>query len=201
MDNLNEIKIGKSKKHIIIAGVPRAGKTTICEKLVKSLKYQHLLMDDITISFEESFACTGIIHTDCWEFRDTSKSLVKFIKGLVNAKGYDKFEYGLTFDCFHITPQDYNENIDSNRCDIYFFGYPNADIEEKVKQIKKFDTKHDWTYNKSDEFLRDRIITYIEISKWLQHECEKYDLQFIDISKNREQIIDEFVYKIINNKE
>ena len=194
-----EIKKDKKSKHIIIAGVPRAGKTTICEKLAKSLKYQHLLMDDFTTSFEKSFPYTGIIHTDCWEFKDTSKNLVKLIKGLVDANGYDKFEYGLAFDCFHITPQDYHENIDLNRCDIYFFGYPNADIEEKVKQIKKFDTKHDWTYNKSDEFLRDRIVTYIEISKWLEHECEKYDLPFIDISENRDMIIEEFVNSIVGN--
>lgn len=30
-----------SRKHIIIAGVPRAGKTTLCSYLANSLKYQH----------------------------------------------------------------------------------------------------------------------------------------------------------------
>ena len=34
-----------NKKHIIIAGVPRAGKTTLCSYLANSLKYQHLAMD------------------------------------------------------------------------------------------------------------------------------------------------------------
>lgn len=188
-----------SQKHIIIAGVPRAGKTTICSKLAQSLKYQHLAMDYVTTSFEEAFPETGILHTDCWEFVKTSKNLIKFLKRLTKSEDYDNLSYRLAFDVFHITPKDYYDNVDNNCCDIYFFGYPNADIEEKFKQIRKFDTKYDWTNNTDDEFLKDRIVTYVEISKWLKEECEKYNLPFIDISKNREQVVDDFVNKILDN--
>ena len=41
------------------------------------------------------------------------------------------------------------------------------------------------------------IKDYIEISKWLKEECDKYNLPFIDISHNREKVIDEFVKNII----
>lgn len=44
------------KKHIIVAGVPRTGKTTsICKKLAKTGHYQHIMMDSITQSFEYIF--------------------------------------------------------------------------------------------------------------------------------------------------
>ncbi len=191
--------MGKSKKHIIIAGVPRAGKSTICEKLAKSLKYQHLAMDSVVIAFEKSFPETGVLHTDCWDFIETSKNLINFMKELCETDIYDKFDYRLAFDLYHITPKDYYENIDPNCCDIYFFGYPNISVEQKVKEIRKFDTEYDWTSKNEDSTVNDHVVKYIEISKWLQQECEKYKLPFIDISSNRDKVIDDFVESILKN--
>lgn len=193
--------MNKVRKHIIIAGVPRSGETTICSKLAESLKYQHLAMDSIIISFEEAFPETGVLHTDCWEFIETSKKFIKFMKRLSKTGNYDKFEYRLAFDLYHITPKDYYENIDKNRCDIYFFGYPNITVDEKFKDIRNFDTKYDWTSKKEDKIVLEHVKNYIEISKWLQKECQKYNLPFIDISRNREKVIDDFVEMILNNIE
>ncbi len=191
--------MNKSRKHIITAGVPRAGKTTICSKLAQSLKYQHLAMDSIMISLEKSFPETGVLHTDCWEFIKTSNVFIKFMKEISKTSNYDKFEYRLAFDLYHITPKDYYENIDQDCCEIYFFGYPNISIEQKFKEIRKFDTEYDWTSKSEDSVVIDHITKYIEISKWLQKECEKYKLPFIDISNNRDKIIENFVKNIYNS--
>ncbi len=67
--------MNKVRKHIIIAGVPRSGKTTICSKLAESLKYQHL--DSIIISFEEAFPETGVLHTE--SFHKFNKFFVEMI--------------------------------------------------------------------------------------------------------------------------
>lgn len=190
--------MNKSRKHIIIAGVPRAGKTTICSKLAQSLKYQHLDMDSILISLEKAFPLTGVLHTDCWEFIETSKIFVKFMKEFSKTRNYDKFAYRLAFDLYHITPKDYCENIDPNDCEIYFFGYPNISAEQKIKEIRKYDTKYDWTVNCNDSLLTNHITKYIEISKWLQKECKNYNLPFIDISNNREKVIENFVKDILS---
>lgn len=50
-----KIEKGEIQKHIIIAGVPRTGKTTTCMKLSNSNKYQHLCMDAIISAFEEVY--------------------------------------------------------------------------------------------------------------------------------------------------
>lgn len=189
--------MNKSRKHIIIAGVPRSGKTTICAKLAESLKYQHMAMDAIVIAFEKAFPETGVRHTDCWDFIDTSKSFIKFMKSLSETEVYDKCDYRLVFDLYHITPKDYYENIDTSCCEIYFFGYPNISVENKLKEIRKFDTEWDWTSKVSDDVVIDHITKYIEISKWLEEECQKYNIPFIDISRDREKVIDDFVEKII----
>lgn len=186
------------KKHIIIAGVPRAGKTTICSKLASTLQYQHLAMDWVLMALEKAFPQAGVCHTDCWDFVETSKTFIKFMKEAVETDNYDKFDYRLAFDLYHITPKDYFENIDTKYCEIYFFGYPNITVEEKFKQIRQFDTPYDWTSQREDEVVIEHITKYIEISKWLKTECEKYQLPFIDISEDREKVIEEFVSKITN---
>lgn len=188
--------MNNNRKHIIIAGVPRAGKTTLCSYLANSLKYQHLAMDAIVIGLQEAFPETGIIHTDCWDFISTSKRCSNFIKEISSNSNYDKLPYRLAFDMYHITPQDYNENIDKKCCDIYFLGYPNISLKEKFEQIRRFDTIYDWTSKRDDEIVKKHIKDYIEISKWLQDECQKYKLPFIDVSINREKTLKELADKI-----
>lgn len=187
----------EQNKHII-AGVPRAGKTTICHHLATTLKYQHLAMDSLVIAFEKVFPNTGVLHTDCWDFIKTSKNFAPFLEALCQTKCYEGLNYKLAFDLYHITPKDYMENIDQKKCSIYFFGYPNISVQEKFKEIRKFDTKNDWTSHEDDLVVLEHLTKYIEISKWLQKECEKYHLPFIDISKNREDVIEEFIKEIIN---
>ncbi len=192
--------MNKMRKHIIIAGVPRAGKSTICSELAKTKKYQHLAMDAVVIAFEGAYPELGVFHTDCWDFVETSKTFIKFMKKISKTSNYDKFDYRLAFDLYHITPKDYYENIDSSCCEIYFFGYPNISVEDKFKEIRNFDTEFDWTSEKDDAIVIDHITKYIEISKWLKDECQKYNLPFIDISQNREEVIDNFLKEIINKE-
>lgn len=186
-------------KHVIIAGVPRAGKTTICSKLANSLQYQHLDMDAITLAFEHAYPETGAGHTDKWRFIETSKHLITFLESLAMNHNYDKLSYGLVMDLYHITPKDYKNYIKEEQCAIYFLGYPYISVEQKLKEIRKFDTIFDWTNKLSDEKIKEHVATYIAISKWLKEECEKYTLPFIDISQNREQVIEEVVNRILEN--
>lgn len=185
------------KKHIIIAGVPRVGKTTVCSKLAQSLKYQHLAMDAIMIAFEEALPKMGIKHTDRWDVVETSKQIIKFVARMAQTGNYDKLDYRVAFDLYHITPKDYFENVDKGCCDIYFLGYPNITVEEKLKEIRKFDTQYDWTSKKSDDIIIEYLKDYIDISKWLQEECKKYQLPFVDVSHNREKVIDDLVRNIL----
>lgn len=43
------------KKHIIIAGVPRSGKSTISQRISRELGYQHISMDSIIAGIESVF--------------------------------------------------------------------------------------------------------------------------------------------------
>ena len=48
------------KNNIIIAGVPRAGKSTISHRLAKQYGYQHISMDSIIAGFEKCCPETGV---------------------------------------------------------------------------------------------------------------------------------------------
>ncbi len=48
------------KNNIIIAGVPRAGKSTVSHLLSKKYGYQHVSMDSIIAGFEKCFPETGV---------------------------------------------------------------------------------------------------------------------------------------------
>lgn len=185
-------------KHIIIAGVPRSGKTTLCHKLSLSHKYEHFAMDSIVMAFDQAFPEIGVLHTDCWDFIETSEIFIQFMKKISMTDNYDKFDCGIAFDLYHITPKDFYENIDRKYCDIIFLGYPHISIEEKFNQIRTFDTKYDWTNERDDELVKKHVKDYIDISKWLQNECKKYNLCFIDVSEKREQVINKLLEKILN---
>lgn len=200
---LNEKEKEMEKKHIILAGVPRSGKTTLSAKLAETLEYQHLAMDAILMSFDKVFPEMGILHTDCWDFTETSTKFIPFVKRMTEAQFDYKVascDYKMVLDLYHITPKDFSENIDRNLCDIYFLGYPNISVEEKFQQIRKFDTESDWTSQSADDVVLEHITKYIEISKWLERECEKYDLPFVDVSWNREKILKETAGKILGGK-
>ena len=50
----------RMKNNIIIAGVPRAGKSTISRQLANRYGYQHISMDSIIAGFEKCFPETGV---------------------------------------------------------------------------------------------------------------------------------------------
>lgn len=79
-------------------------------------------------------------------------------------------------------------------------GYPNISLKEKYQQIRKYDTIYDLTSQKNDNIVKEHIKDYIEISKWLQKECEKYELLFADVSENREERLKKLARKITNMK-
>jgi len=66
------------KNNIIIAGVPRAGKSTVSHLLSKKYGYQHVSMDSIITGFEKCFPETGI---------NTYQGLSSMDIGLLKSRG------------------------------------------------------------------------------------------------------------------
>ena len=98
------------KRNIIIAGVPRAGKSTICNMLTKH-GFTHVSMDSIIAGFEKVFPETGINTYAGMSSLDTlitiSKKIAPFINAMMGSGDYGEHGFGAVFDVYQLLPCDY----------------------------------------------------------------------------------------------
>ncbi len=127
------------KKHIIIAGVPRAGKSTISQLIAKKLGYQHISMDSIIAGFEKVFPEVGIdtkadIQTKV-NIQRISAKIAPFIRAMIDSGEYNECDYGMVIDVFQLLPNDYTKYIDESVCDIYYFITSDVTAEERYELL------------------------------------------------------------------
>ena len=184
------------KKHIIIAGVPRSGKSTISQRISGTLGYQHISMDSIIAGIERVFPETGInsdADTDLWEnIQYISSKMASFIQAMIDSGEYNECDYGMVIDIFQLLPQHYIQYIDSSVCDIYYLGTSDVSPEERYELLKKYDTPKDYTYYKSEKEKKEDCASIVTISKKLKEQCRIYNLPYYDTSYKREQIFHYF---------
>ncbi|MDE6745947.1 MAG: hypothetical protein K2J72_04820 [Oscillospiraceae bacterium] len=186
------------KKHIIISGVPRAGKSTVSRMISKAYGYQHISMDSIIAGIEKTFPETGIDSDakdiGCLEnvLRISSK-IAPFIRAMTDSGEYDELDYGMVIDVFQLLPSDYIKYIDREMCDIYYFITSDVSPEERFALLKKYDTPKDYTYYKSDQENMDGCKDIVEVSRFYREQCIEHKLPYFETAKNRNIIFEEFV--------
>lgn len=185
------------KKHIIIAGVPRAGKSTIAQKISIQYGYQHISMDSIIAGIEKTFPETGVDSDANVPQRDNitfiSLKMAPFIRAMMDSGEYNECDYGMVIDIYQLLPQDYVRYIDSSICDIYYFITSDVSPEERYEILKANDTQKDYTYYKSEDENKNSCIEIVDVSKMMKEQCELYGIPFYETSRNRENVICAFI--------
>ena len=189
------------KKHIIIAGVPRSGKSTLSQIRANNLGYQHISMDSIIAGIESVFPETGInsdADIDPQEnIQYISSKMALFIRAMMDSGEYEECSYGMVIDIFQLLPQHYVQYIDPSVCDIYYFGTSDVTPEERYELLKKYDTPKDYTYYHSEEKNRRDCIDIVTISKLLKEQCKIFHLPYYDTSYGREQIFQSILVEML----
>ena len=189
------------KKHIIISGVPRAGKSTISQMISKTFGYQHVSMDSIIAGIENIFPETGIDSDADVPALDNitniSSKMSRFIREMIDSCEYDECDYGMVIDIYQLLPQDYVRCIDSSVCDIYYFITADVTPEERFQILKENDTPKDYTYYISDEENYDSCFEIVDISKIMKEQCILYGLPFFETSRDRENIMNSFIQSFL----
>ena len=157
------------KNNIIIAGVPRAGKSTISHLLAKQYGYQHVSMDSIIAGFEECFPETG-----------------------VNTYA-DEFEPGMVLDMYQLLPEDYMKHIHGANCEIAWLLTFDVTPEERFAIQKRYDTPKDYTYYRSDEELQEGAAYIVEQSILMKEQCQKHGLPYFETARDRERTFRRFL--------
>lgn len=176
----------KMEKHLIIAGISRGGKTSICKEIVKKLDYQYIGMDRIVRAFQNHFPKTGIVHNN--RFFNVSPHLAPFLNSMLE----DNIEDKVLIDTYHLVPEDYAKYINQEICNVCFIGFPDISVEQKFQEMRKYEQRQE-DIEKTDDELKQKCKRLIEESQFLKAECEKWNVPFLNTSYEREKVIAEFV--------
>ena len=173
--------------HIIVAGSARSGKTTL-SLMLKNRGYVHYKMDSIKRGICEAYN----LQYDNWDEVSVIMATIinRIIKDQTTDTNYLKEDY--LFDIPFLYPKDL-DLIDINNTLVIFLGYSKLSIEENFNNIRKYDKDNYWTNNINDETLKKMCQENIEFSKYLESECNKYNIPYFDTSYNREEILKKII--------
>ena len=185
------------KNNIIVAGVPRTGKSTVSHLLATKYGYQHVSMDSIIAGFEKCFPETGV-STYCGlssmdTLRMISGKMAPFVRAMLESGEYDEHEPGMVLDMYQLLPEDYDKYIRGANCDIVYFITSDVTPEERFQIQKKYDTEKDYTFYKPDEELREGAEYIVEQSILMKAQCEKLGLPYYETARDREQVFMQFL--------
>lgn len=189
------------KKYIIIAGVPRAGKSTISQIIAKRFGYQHISMDSIIAGIEKVFSETNI-DTEApiapyVNLENISSKIAPFIKAMMDSGEYDECDYGVVIDVYQLLPRDYVSHLSKQNCDIYYFLSSDVTPEERFRLLKLHDTVNDYTYFHSDKEKQQDCLDIVNISHKIKEQCIAYNLPYYETSYNRDDIIEVFISQLV----
>lgn len=186
------------KNNIIIAGVPRAGKSTVSHMLFEKYGYQHVSMDSIIAGFEKCFPETGVSTyqglSSLETLRVISSKMAPFVRAMIDSGEYDEFTPGMVLDMYQLLPEDYDRYIRGANCEIVYFITSDVTPEERFIIQKKYDTEKDYTFYKSDEELREGAEYIVEQSILIKEQCKKYGLRYYETAREREVVFQQFLH-------
>jgi len=189
------------KNNIIIAGVPRAGKSTISNRLSRTLGFQHVSMDSINAGFERCFPELGINTsandmTNIEILVNISAKITPFIRAMLDSGEYDEFMPGMALDVFQLLPGDYMKHLHGQNCEIHYFITSDVTPDERLAIFKKHDTPNHYTYEKPNDELLSLSANLVEESKFIKEQCEKYNLPYYETARDRENLFNSFIQSI-----
>ena len=189
------------KNNIIIAGVPRAGKSTISNILSHKFGYQHVSMDSIIAGIVTVFPELDI---KWWPskveesenidiYQNASEKIALFIRAMLESEEYDEFEPGMVTDVYQLLPEHYVKYLSDKNCEIAYFITSDVSPKERFDIHRKYDNEKHYSFDFSDDEMLSHCKFVTEQSQFLKEQCIKYGLPYFETAKNREKVFEQFV--------
>lgn len=164
---------------IIIAGVPRSGKSTVSKQLQKRLNMSYLPCDSLISTLGKLHPQLGITHFE--KAGVVSKKVASFLAELIKHIEYE--EEAMILDVYQLFPYDLGRYELNRQHKVAFFGYPDIAAEEKLNDIRKHARPGDWSEELPDTDLLSIIDRYIAESNIIRAECKDMGLPFFDTGR------------------
>lgn len=190
-------------KNILIMGIGRAGKTTLSLKIKDKYKNYNLIHSDslkwaiIRAMHKEEYYRENIDKQKEYEHGDFfQRTLLELFNSLTRN---DKNNYGYLLESGQLHPKIVKEMIDFENTIVICLGLGSLSIDDMVNQCLKYDTEDSWTYGLPKEYIRKHAEDWYQCNEMLKRECPRYGINYIDTSKNREEILNKIIDELENN--
>jgi hypothetical protein len=175
--------------NIILGGVPRAGKSSLAQRLCRQAVYSHIPFDSLISAFGAIFPEHGISHYR--PYQDVCETVKPFFFEWLRHLEYERIP--VILDAYHLRPHDLSKEPLCSRYTILFVGYPSALCEQKCASIRHYARAGDWTESLSDSELRHLVTRYIAESRAIQQACGQTGYSFIDTSHHFNSVLEHAV--------
>lgn len=191
-------------RHLIISGVPRAGKSTLSRRAARELGFQHVSMDAVIAGFERCFPETGVDtglsvnrgKSSMEILRILSGKMAPFLRAMTDPEEYDEKNGPMVLDMYQLLPEDYQKYLDPARVGVIYLLTGDVTPEERCRIQKEHDTPEDYTYGLSDEERLEGCRYLVEQSQLMREQCEKLGLSYYETSRNREAVLEEILARL-----
>ena len=180
-------------KNILIAGVPRSGKTTLSMLLANELKNYHIIsLDCIRNALDDIFPQLEINPRDG---KNNFTELPKLVSRILYYNKRDlRNKINYIIEGTQILPDTAKELF--NDCIVIFLGHGNMKPEQILDNIRKYDTPEEYSYSRDDETMMKSIIKHIKIDHEIEQKCKLYGFNYIDTSSNRAEKLNKLVEEV-----
>ena len=188
-------------KHVIIAGAPRAGKTTLSRMIrlvihsyyTHSAVYNHYKLDSIKRAVFDFFKPKKN------DWHTASKLVATIIQKVCDDNAQESTEHEcFIFDTPHLYPEDLAK-FDRTKYLIVFLGYTDVSVNDKVDSILTHDVPSCWTHKLSRKKLKKLVEGNIDFSIEIKKQCKQYDFMYFDVSHDMTFALDSAEQYIIEN--
>jgi AAA+ ATPase superfamily predicted ATPase len=169
----------------ILGGASRTGKSTIARKFVVE-KHTPFFCSDFLINALVKFPELSIHHD--LPFIEKAEKIWPGIESLLAGLVVDEPRY--LFEGDGMLPKNIAQLQErfGDSIRTCFIGFADISPEEKMKQIKTYNTNSDdWIHKYSDEELMQKVEGMVTFSHYLRSECETYRIPYFDCSSEFEK--------------
>lgn len=200
-------------KNIIIAGPPRAGKSTLARRISEELDYFSISVDKLVATFHGAYPQLDIRLN--WNREKTTDNIAPFLGHFLgmfssaDGRGLLPYSHGAAkrnrfvleggyFNFEEIASILKTYGVEELKDTFLLIGLVQnkKTVDELVSDFKKYDTEDDWTYNFSDDDLREVSEDAISSSRSMSDLLAKHGFTIYDTSTEREQVLDQIVEDI-----
>lgn len=186
-------------KDILIFGAPRTGKTTLSKLLSEELENYHVFsIDAIRNSFGDIFPELEINDRNG---KNNERILPNYIAKMLYWHHIElKDKQGYIVEGCQVLPDKAKETFDLENSIIIYLGHGKLLPEEILKNIRKYDTPDEYSYQRTDEVMLKQCNQYYKLEATTALKCKEYGFIYVDTSTNRKEVLYELKNKLIRGE-